>query len=193
MKKLNLSTNGQYIKEFEPHVRKAKYDFCPIIYGKALIGPIGNLVANRIRTDNVEDQIASMVNILQRPVILLAHSNGAMLSWMVSNHCDNVVGVISFNGALDRDTKFENCWVINCYHPGDWVLKVFARYRILSKWGDYGARRNEGAVVQINLKNYYDGWNPHSLIMKHLDIVMPRVMSVVDSILERKDKNAKRT
>ena len=179
------NTNGQYIKEFEPHIRKAGYDFCPLIYGKALIGTIGNLVANRLRTDNVAGQIATMVSVQQRPVILLAHSNGTMLSWMVANQCDNVVGVISFDGALDRDTPFNSCWVINCYHPDDWMLTLFARRRFHSKWGDYGARENDGADVQINLKDYYRGWNPHSMIMKYLDTVMPVVMSEVGTLLNQ--------
>ncbi|KKL07577.1 hypothetical protein LCGC14_2584640, partial [marine sediment metagenome] len=149
-----FNTNGKYIRLLEPYLNNAGYGYCPFIYGKVLIGPIGNMIVNRIRTDDIASRLISMIGILQQPVILIGHSNGVMLAWMVSNECENVIGVIALNGALDADTKFKP-WVINCYHPDDWVLK-FAKVRPFSKWGDYGARKSDTAMINIDLRNYFE-------------------------------------
>lgn len=187
-----FNTDGEYINKLAPYFVKAGYDFQPYIYGKAARTTIGNIIANRFRTKKIFNDLAQIViNSKAQEVILLGHSHGLRLAWAVQNVCGNVVGVIGFNGALDTHVieegeklplvgctwksvpiKFRS-WVINCYCPTDYTLKIGARFRPFHKWGCYGAVENESAH-NINLSKY--GVKGHSDFLDHLDEIMPDVI-----------------
>ena len=178
------NSNGKYIRKLWPYFKNAGYGYCPFIYGKVFICAILNLIANRYRTDDIASRLIAMVSVLNQDVILVGHSNGGMLAWMVSNACENVIGVVLLNAALDEDTEFK-CWVINCYHPDDWTLKVFAYRRINSKWGRAGAVEMESADINLNLKDSFRSWNPHSKIFvkENSNLAMPRIIKAMESLL----------
>lgn len=177
------NSNGEYIKTLAPYIEGQGYQYRPFIYGKKFITPIGNLIANRFRTGNVSSQLINFINLSQRPVILLCHSNGLLLSYLAQKYDDKVIGVISFNGALDKDTNF-NCWVVNCYHDDDWILTRLAAGRPCHKWGDYGAHpQKKENVVDVPLAAYYDGFNPHSKFLNHLDRLIPDIFEYVSDLL----------
>lgn len=172
-----FNSDGRYIEQLSPEFTRSGFRYDSFIYGKAAWTPLGNLIANRFRTSRVFSDLAQYVIHCKYPkVILVGHSHGLRLAWGVQNVSGyKVIGVIGINGALDRNTPFHKCWVINCYHTGDWILKNLARFRPFSKWGDYGARENESADINMDLSKYYDNFNPHSEFFNQLDHVMPVV------------------
>ena len=190
-----FNSDGHYINNLAPYFIKAGYDFQPFIYGKAAYTSLGNVIANRFRTKRVFNELAQVViNSKAQDVILVCHSHGLRLSWGVQQVCNNVKGVIAFNGALDTHLyeKGEKLpmvgyvpkkvpitfrsWVINCYCPTDYTLKIGAKLRPCSRWGCFGAVRNECAN-NLDLSLY--GVKGHSDFLEHLDDIMPDVIEAI--------------
>ena len=172
-----FNSDGEYINQLAPYFVKAGYDYQPFIYGKAARTTVGNIIMNRWRTKRIFNDLAQLViNCKYEKVILVGHSHGLRLAWAVQNVCNKVIGVVSFNGALNRDTTFRS-WILNYYCPTDFILKL-ARFRPFSRWGDYGSRENEGAV-NIDLSNF--NVKGHSDFLDNLKSIMPNVMARIEA------------
>lgn len=194
-----FNTDGEYIKELAPYFKKAGFDYQSFIYGKAAITSLGNVIANRFRTKRIYNELArKVIDSNASEVILVGHSHGLRLSWGVQKICNNVVGVVGFNGALDTHTYIDDgknlfgvpqrkkvpikfrSWVINCYCPTDYILKVGAKLRPCSRWGCFGAVENECAE-NLNLAKY--GVKGHSDFLNHLPSIMPEVIKRINNKL----------
>ena len=167
------NSDGKYatkIKEALPH---DKYDVRIFEYGQPSSIPgikgVINLIANRWR---IKDTVEWLIDIIEtekqlqsdRDIYLIGHSNGGLIAYHVDKRVD-VKKVVLFNAALDRDSEFK-AGVLNFYCETDWTVKLLARIRLFSKWGDYGSRENKGAV-NVNMKQF--GVKRHSDFINYLD------------------------
>lgn len=186
-----FNSEGHYIEKLCPYFKRAGYRCNPFIYGKDAWTTLGNVIANRFRLKTVANQLVSKIHLLRKPVILVGHSNGAALAYLTQKECMNVVGVITFNGALNSGSEFRQdkpgvpgCWVINCYHEGDWVLNL-GKWRPGHLWGDWGKRpQRQNNVWNYDLGQKVNGFNPHSLFLEKLDDIIPCVFSMMYQITE---------
>jgi len=175
-----FNSDGDYVYSFCPYFNAHHMQCYPYIYGKAARTTLGNVIANRIRMGKVANGLIEHIDKHHKDVVIVCHSNGLALSYLAQKQCKNVVGVVSFNGALDSGLEFrKDCWVINCYHGGDWVLNL-GKLRPGHLWGNYGKKPQSGTLVSnYNLKKHFDGFNPHSTFLKHLDDIVPEVIHMI--------------
>lgn len=173
-----FNTNSEYIYKLKPYIEKAGYECRVFMYRRKTKFMLLNVLINRFRTKALLKELVNLIYILKgRNIILLAHSNGAMLAWAAINLCQFVAGVVAFNSALNRNATFKK-WVINCYCETDKVLKWGARFRPFSDWGDYGARKQAHVGAQdFNLSDY--GVKGHSDFIDHLDLIMPELFRLI--------------
>lgn len=179
------NSDGEYVEELQKRFQQAGYNAVTYRYGRWFHGPtwltwLPNVIANRLRTSDVVNGLYNLVQShWNKRIVLVGHSHGHRVNWEVQRLHSAVVGVIGFNGALNRNTIFRT-WVINCFCPTDKVLKVGGRFRPFSKWGDYGARENLGAT-NINMASF--GVKGHSDFLKKLDDIMVPVLKEMKGLL----------
>ena len=175
-----FNNSGEYIRRIEPYLIRAGYETKVFLYKKPTPVMLMNVVANRFRTKRILGELVNAIYKAKGDVILMGHSNGGMLSWAAQNLCSQVIGCVVFNAALNRNTLFKN-WVINCYCETDWTLKIGARYRPFSKWGDYGSRKQSHVGADdLDLSNY--SVKSHSDFIDHLSSIMPEIVTRIKSL-----------
>ena len=183
-----FNTNGLHIHDLQSYFTRAGFDWYTYVYGKRWITSLGNLIANRFRTKDVQAGLINALRMTDRNVILVGHSHGLYLSWLAHQHCANVVGVIGINGCLQAGTAFgKHVWVINCYCPTDWTLKLGGKYRPFSKWGDYGAKPNLGAH-NVDLSDW--GVKGHSDVFNDLNKIGPYIADKAKALYAAQTTNA---
>ena len=86
----------------------------------------------------IDDSIASTIgSFLQPNDILLGHSNGAALTYLIAKHY-RIRGAILINAALDSEHIPDCDWVHVYYNSGDWITRL-ASMIPFHVWGDMGA------------------------------------------------------
>lgn len=138
----------------------------------------------RWRNDRVIEQLWELLCQIDGDVILVGHSNGAsIIHGIVNNSTDGIAGVVTVNGALDRDADIPNSlpWWHNWYSKSDWVLSL-ARYRPWHDWGALGRGVYEGShlrTTSFNMEGYTHGRSVgHSSVFNDpivLDAVWPNI------------------
>ncbi len=189
-----FNSEGEYVHSFCPWFTNLGFVCRPFLYGKAAWTTLGNIIANRLRMEKVAGDLVNKIDKHHGEVILICHSNGLALSYLAQKACKNVIGVVSFNGALDSGLKFRQpdpddrdpgCWVINCYHEGDWVLNL-GRLRPGHLWGNYGKTRQAGILVSnYDLGRHVKGWNPHSAFLKEMEDIMPEIIHMINVRIQK--------
>lgn len=70
--------------------------------------------------------------------ILVAHSNGAALAYLMAKAGKKFAGVVLVNPALDKDKAIEGAGWVHVYHNEDDHVTWWSRWFIRSPWGAQG-------------------------------------------------------
>lgn len=146
------NSGGLYMKYFNPHFAALDYPVYNYEYGWML--------AASLRNRSIARRILAFVRfaweVCGRKSVIVAHSNGAVVSNYAAWMSEQITGLVLVNAALNRDIEFAPslAFVHNWYSPGDWPLRL-ARLIPFHAWGDLGARPYDG--VSPNVTNFNKG------------------------------------
>ncbi len=158
--------------------RLKKFFELPIVHD---IGWIG-LVSLRCRNKAI---VRRMIPFISSKDVLVAHSNGALITYELIEAGAKPKAIILFNAALRRDARWpDDLLVLNFHSSKDWVVqlaRVWSRLTSLGGltphgWGSagkYGFTSNQSNVTNVDMAEDINGHaiKSHSAVFKrkHVD------------------------
>lgn len=96
-------------------------------------------------------RLAKIIKNRGEKCIVIAHSNGCAIANMISSkYGANVQGLVCINPALDRDTKFADCYeFIHVYHNRDDQPVKMSKWLPKHPWGEMGAYGYNGKDPRV--------------------------------------------
>lgn len=162
------NSGGMYMKFFNPYFEQLGYKTYNYEYGWML--------AASLRNGNIAKRILSFVrfahDVCGVDSIIVAHSNGCVVSNYAAWMSPYIKGLVLVNAALENDVEFPPtlAFIHNWYSPSDRVVRLAALIPF-HYWGNLGARPYQGVSPQV--KNFNKEHDYELSSDDHSDIFQP--------------------